>query len=329
MVDRLRIMSERLQSTVMDALAGLLDGPRAHGAFLLRSIMNPPWSVRIQDEAPLTLVAMVHGEAWVVQDDGTTSRVGPGDIALIRGPDPYTVADDPATPPQAVIFPGQRCGTPDGAELPQAMDLGVRTWGNDPNGSTTMLIGTYALGGEVSERLLRALPTLLVVSGDVWDNPLVSFLGEEIVKDEPGQEVVLDRLLDLLLIASLRSWLARPEADAPAWYRAQTDPVVGRALRMLHNNPAHPWTVANLAGEIGVSRAALARRFTDLVGEPPMSFLTEWRLALAADLLREPDSTIGAVARQVGYGSSFALSAAFKRVRGISPREHRVAAARS
>ena len=329
MVDRLRIMSERLESTVMDALAGLLDGPRAHGAFLLRSIMNPPWSVRIQDEAPLTLVAMVRGEAWVMQDDGSTTRVGPGDIALIRGPDPYTVADDPATPPQAIIFPGQRCGTPDGAELPQAMDLGVRTWGNDPSGSTTMLIGTYALGGEVSERLLRALPTLLVVSGDVWDNPLVSFLGDEIVRDEPGQEVVLDRLLDLLLIASLRSWLARPEADAPAWYSAQTDPVVGRALRMLHNNPAHPWTVANLAGEIGVSRAALARRFTDLVGEPPMSFLTEWRLALAADLLREPDATIGAVARQVGYGSSFALSAAFKRVRGISPREHRVATVRS
>ena len=329
MADRLRIMSERLQSAVMDALAGLLDGPRAHGAFLLRSIMNPPWSVRIQDEAPLTLVALVRGEAWIVQDDGATTRIGPGDIALIRGPEPYVVADDPSTPPQVVIFPGQRCGTPDGAELPQAMDLGVRTWGNDPLGSTTMLIGTYALGGEVSERLLRALPTLLVISDDVWDNPLVRFLGEEITKDEPGQEVVLDRLLDLLLIASLRSWLSRPEAAAPAWYRAQTDPVVGRALRMLHNNPAHPWTVANLAGEIGVSRAALARRFTDLVGEPPMSFLTEWRLALAADLLREPDATIGAVARQVGYGSSFALSAAFKRVRGISPREHRVAAARS
>jgi AraC-like DNA-binding protein len=92
---------------------------------------------------------------------------------------------------------------------------------------------------------------------------------------------------------------------------------------MLHNNPAEPWTVAGLAAEIGISRAALARRFTDLVGEPPMSYLTGWRLDLAADLLREPDATVGAVARQVGYGSPFALSAAFKRVRGVSPREHR------
>ena len=126
--------------------------------------------------------------------------------------------------------------------------------------------------------------------------------------------------------AVLRAWFARPDAEAPAWYRANGDPVVGRALRLLHHNPSHPWTVATLAAEVGVSRAALARRFTELVGEPPMTFLTGWRLALAADLLRDPDATLGAVAHQVGYGSPFALSAAFKRVRGISPQQHRVGA---
>ena len=102
--------------------------------------------------------------------------------------------------------------------------------------------------------------------------------------------------------------------------------MVGHALGVLHNHPAEPWTVASLAAEVGVSRAALGRRFTELVGEPPMKFLTGWRLALAADLLREPGNTIGAVAAQVGYSSPFALSAAFKRERGVSPREHRTAA---
>ena len=311
----------------MDAVAGLLDGPRARGAFLLRSSMDPPWSLRIQDEAPLTLVAMVRGDAAIVPDGGEATTLHPGDVAIIRGPDPYTVADDPATAPQAIIQPGQRCTTPDGVEVAQMMDLGVRTWGNSADGATVMLTGTYQLDGEVSRRLLRALPTLLVLRDADWSSPLIPLLAEEIVKDEPGQEAVLDRLLDLLLIAVLRAWFARPEAGAPGWYRAHGDPIVGPALRMLHHNPEHPWTVATLADACGISRAALARRFHELVGEPPMAFLTGWRIALAADLLLEPGATIGSVAPQVGYGSPFALSTAFKRIRGVSPREHRAAAA--
>ncbi|GAA3846670.1 AraC family transcriptional regulator [Sphaerisporangium flaviroseum] len=307
----------------MDTLAGLLDGPRARGAFLLRSILSPPWCLRIQDEAPLTVVAMVRGDAWVLPDQGAGVRMRAGDVAISGGPDPYTVADDPATPPQVVIHPGQRCTTPDGVSLTQAMDLGVRTWGDRLDGPTVMLTGTYQMRGEINRRLLAALPPLLVLPGDAWNSPLIPLLEAEIVKDEPGQEAVLDRLLDLLLIAVLRTWFSRPEGEAPAWYRAHSDPVVGKALRMLHNNPGRPWTVATLAAGTGVSRAALARRFTELVGEPPMAYLTGWRLALAADLLRETEATVGAVARQVGYGSSFALSTAFKRVHGISPQEHR------
>jgi AraC-like DNA-binding protein len=204
--------------------------------------------------------------------------------------------------------------------------MGVRTWGNSPVGSTVMLNGTYELEGEVSRRLLGALPHLLVLPSDAWESPLLGLLAEEIVKDEPGQEAVLDRLLDLLLIAVLRAWFARPDAQAPGWYRAYSDPVVGRALRLIHDDPARQWTVAELAAEAGVSRAAFARRFNELVGEPPMTFLTDWRLSLAADLLLEPDATIGSVAYQVGYSTPFALSTAFKRVRGISPRQHRLAA---
>ncbi|WP_020673438.1 AraC family transcriptional regulator [Amycolatopsis nigrescens] len=309
----------------MDALAGLLDGPRARGAFLLRSLLSPPWSLRIEDHAPLTLVAAVRGEAWVLPDNGDPVRMCPGDVAIVRGPDPYTVADAPETPPQAVIHPGGRCSAPDGEPLAGLTDLGVRTWGR-PGGSTVLLTGTYQLEGEISRRLLAALPTLLVLPESAWDCPLIPLLGDEIVKDEPGQEAVLDRLLDLLLIAVLRAWFARPDVRAPAWYRAHSDPVVGRALRMLHNNPERPWTVAALASDAGVSRAALARRFTGLVGEPPMGYLTSWRLALAADLLRQPGATVGAVARKVGYGSAFALSTAFKRERGISPQQHRAGA---
>ena len=183
--------------------------------------------------------------------------------------------------------------------------------------------------GDISHRLLRALPPLLSLADDQWDSPLVSLLCDEVVKEAPGQAAVLDRLLDLVLIALLRAWFDRPEAEEPAWYRSQGDPIVGRALRVMHSDPARAWTVAALAAETGVSRAALARRFHEIVGEPPMTFLTGWRLALAADLLCEPEETVGTVAQKVGYSSPFALSAAFKRVRGVSPQAHRAGAVSS
>ncbi|RKS73651.1 AraC family transcriptional regulator [Actinomadura pelletieri DSM 43383] len=307
----------------MDALTDLLDGPRARGAFMIRSTLAPPWAIRIQDEAPLTLLSMVRDDAWLLPDGGEPERVSPGDMVIFRGPDPYTVADDPATEPQIVIHPGQRCTTPDGTSLSEAMDLGVRAWGDDPDGSTVMLIGAYQMRGAVTRRLLSALPPIAIVRGDTFKSPLVDVLGEEIGKDEPGQDVVLDRLLDLLLIATLRAWFSRPDAGAPGWYRAHGDAVVGPALRLLHDDLAHPWTVADLASAVGVSRAALAQRFTKLIGEPPMAYLTGIRLAQAADLLRESDATLETVARRVGYGNGFALSTAFKREHGVSPQEYR------
>ncbi|MFJ3905364.1 cupin domain-containing protein [Streptomyces sp. NPDC090025] len=236
---------------------------------------------------------------------------------------PYTVAHSADAPPTAVIGPGGACATLSGEPLAETMSLGVRTWGNAPDGGTTVLVGTYQLAGEVSRRLLDALPDLLHLPAEVWRCPLMPFLEEEITRDDPGQSVVLDRVLDLLLIAVVREWFARPGAAAPGWYLAMGDPVVGRALRLLEGDPAHPWTVAALAEKAGVSRAALARRFTELVGEPPMAYLTGRRIDRAADLLRGTGTTVEAVARQVGYSSAFALSAAFKRVRGVSPQEHR------
>jgi transcriptional regulator GlxA family with amidase domain len=189
-----------------------------------------------------------------------------------------------------------------------------------------LLTGTYRTHPELSQHLLTALPPALVVTGPQWTNPLIGYLTQESERDEPGQDAVLDRLLDLILIAVLRSWFARHDAPAPGWYRAHHDPVVGRALALIHDQPDRPWSVDSLASAAGTSRASLARRFHDLVGQPPISYLTTWRLTLAADLLTETDTTLQAVARRVGYSDAFALSTAFRRVRGISPNQHRQAA---
>lgn len=310
----------------MDSLVSLLDGPRAKGAFVLRSVMEPPWSLRIQDEAPLTVVSIVAGHAWVTPDDTKPEKLVAGDVAVLRGPKPYTFADDPETPRDIIIHPGQVCTTLSGEDVAERMDLGVRTWGNDLNGSVTMLTGTYEMHSAVGDRLLRSLPDLVVLRAGTTDLPVIDLLNQEIGKEEPGQEAVLDRLLDLLVIAVLRAWFARPEADVPAWYLAYGDPVVGPAIRLLQNEPGRQWTVASLADAVGVSRATLARRFTELVGVPPMTYLTEWRIAVAADLLQHGSLTIGAVASRVGYGSPFALSTAFKRIQGVSPAQYRRAA---
>ena len=307
----------------MDALTAFLTGPRARGAFLMRSVMSPPWSLRIQDEAPLTVAAVVRGDAWVLLDDGAGHEMHTGDVALLRGPGHYTVADSPATAPQVVIHPGQVCTTPAGVSVEESMSVGVRTWGNTADGETILLTGTYQNVGEVSRRLTGALPPLVLLRAGEWDCPVIPLLAAEIVKDDPGQEAVLDRLLDLLAIAVLRAWFGRDETTAPSWYRAHADPIVGPVLNLLHNSPQRPWTVGGLAAEVGISRAALARRFHDLVGEPPMAFLTGWRLALAADLLLEPDATVSAVARRVGYASPFTFSTAFKRAYRVSPQTYR------
>lgn len=211
-------------------------------------------------------------------------KEGVGDVAVTSGPDHYTVATNPNIEPDVVILPGQQCCSLDGESLEEELMHGVRTWGNDPRGSTVMVVGAYESMGDLSDRLLRALPPLLWLSKDEWESPLFPVLCDEVVKDRPGQAAVLDRLIDLLLMHVLRAWFSRPEAKEPAWYRSQADPVVGRALRILHDDPARQWTLAALARETGVSRAALARRFREVVGEAPMTFLTEWRLALGAGI---------------------------------------------
>ncbi|NDZ95789.1 AraC family transcriptional regulator [Streptomyces sp. SID6673] len=308
----------------MDALGSLLNGPRAQSPMMLRMAMSAPWSVRIEDTAPLTVVAVTRGTSTLSYDDGTEHLLAAGDVALIRGTHPYTIADDPAHQWVARIDANGDCFDPTGTHsVAEDMCFGVRSWGNCADAASAdavMLIGTYA-SGEVSQRLLDALDRFTVVP--MHDHPLVSLMEIEIVRDSPAQEAVLNRLLDLVLITGLRQAMESGRVRAAQWYRAHTDPVVGHALRLLHNNIDQHWTVASLASATGVSRAVLARRFTDLVGEPPMTYLTQWRLSLAADLLADRTRSLSSIARQVGYGSPFAFSTAFKRRRGVSPAAHR------
>jgi AraC-like DNA-binding protein len=311
----------------MDALASLLDGVHAEGALFGRTVMSPPWAIRFEEQTGLTLVVMLRGEGFVRPDGGEPVALPHGALAIVVGREPFSVADAAATatPPLYVMHGPDVCTTAEGKPLGEDFRLGIHTCGDALDSPTMLLTAGYAVKGSVTQRLVSALPRVVVVPGEGDVCPVTDLTVAELEREAPGQQAVLDRLLDLLLLTSLREWFNRPEACAPKWYRALGDPIVGRALRLLHEEPARRWTVTSLAAETGVSRATLARRFTDLVGEPPMKYLTGWRLSLAADLLHRTDEKVDAIARQVGYESGFGLSVAFKREYGTRPSEHRAA----
>jgi AraC-like DNA-binding protein len=310
----------------MDAVSSILDGHRVRGAFLLRCVMAPPWAVRIADQSAVALLVMVHGHAYVRHDGVAPIRLEPDDVAVLKGAKPYVLAGDPTTPPTVQVDPGQVCRSLDAGEVPLSFGPGLRTWGNTrAGGPCAFLTGTYELPSQVTGRLLDHVPDVVVVRAAEHDAPAVRLLGHEFDRDAPGQDAVLDRLVDLVLINALRTWFAAHADAAPAWWRAHDDPVVGAALRLIHDRPDQPWTLESLAAEVAVSRATLARRFGQLVEQPPMAYLGEWRLSMAADLLRDSSDTVEAIARRVGYANPFAFSTAFKRRFGVAPRAFRLA----
>jgi len=317
----------------MDPLSGLLDHPRARGAFTLRLVMDPPWSIDVRDEAALTLVVVLRGSGRLVAD-GRKTEIRPGDVAVVRGPQPYVVehleADAlpsaPAHPSltSAVIGPDQSCTTPDGTDLHLAMAHGTHTWGNTADGTDSLLVATYPGASEVGRLATEALPRVAhVPAGSGPETALVDLLVHELTADQVGQSTVVDRLVDVVLVATVRAWLAAHPDDAPGWLSTAHDPVVHGALRAIHDRPAEPWTVLTLAREVDVSRATFAARFRMQVGSPPMAYLTRWRLTLAADLLTSTDRTLASIAADVGYGSAFALSTAFSQQMGTSPSRYR------
>lgn len=307
----------------MDALTDVLNHIRSSGALLGRTLTNPPWSARFAERASLTLVSMLRGSAWIV-DGGESHGLEQRDIAIVVGPEPFEMTSDPGagTPPSWILTGNGECLDPAG-RAEGDIALGARDRGAQLEADHAMLTGSFTVTGRIADRLLLALPRVLVVPRAALRTAALELLEAEILRDEPGQQAVLDRLLDLVLVGALRDWFARPEAEAPGWYRASSDPVVGVALAAIHDAPHEPWTIAQLAHRAHVSRATLARRFTDLLGEPPMAYLAGWRLCMAADLLERDTDTLESVAREVGYSSAYALSTAFHREFGVRPSEYR------
>lgn len=305
----------------VDLLTDVLAQPRAREAFLLRVVMRPPWRVDVADEAPMSVVPVLRGAVVLLVDGAPVARLTPGDVLVVREPTAYALASAVDVPVAALIGAGQACSGPDGRDLSTALLSAVRTWGNDPDGEDELLVGTYRSGSQLGRMLLGSLPPWLVVHGQSPE--LVRLLAEETSQERVGQGSVLDRLLDVLTVATLRAWADGEGAGRAGLLSADRDDVVRAVVAALQRDLAAPWSTESLARIAGVSRASLTRRFVAALGVPPMAFVTQWRLAVAAELLGSSDATVAAVAHRVGYATPFSFSAAFKRQHGLSPQAYR------
>ena len=212
------------------------------------------------------------------------------------------------------------------AEIPPGQDdNGPPTGQTDGSAAATvMLCGAYLLDRSRAHPLLDDLPEVIHLPARVGRHPglraAVDLLGGELEQPRPGGDAMLPALLDVLLLHVLRAWFDEQSAHAATgWAAALRDPAVAAGLRAIHSDPGRQWTVAELAAQAGLSRAAFARRFAALVGQPPQAYLTWWRMTLATRLLRDGDAPLATVARKVGYTSEFAFAHAFKREYGLAP----------
>lgn len=298
----------------MDVVSDAISAVRAGRPSSNRLRVHGSWSVRLAPYEGAGFHVVLSGACRLVPDGGGDPvPLGTGDVVLLPHGAGHVLAD------RAAGAAEMRRAVP----FEEVRDTDVRLPGSGPG--VELLCGKYRLDRSRTHPLLAELPQVVHLPHRVGDHPelrtAVDLLARELDERRPGACLALPSLLDLLLIYMVRAWMA--QAETGAWPAVLNDPVATAALRALHSDPAAPWTADRLASEAGVSRATLSRRFTSLVGRPPMAYLTWWRLTLAATRLRDSNVPLATVARETGYGSPYALSHAFSREFGTTPGRYR------
>ncbi|GAB4057546.1 AraC family transcriptional regulator [Catellatospora paridis] len=262
---------------------------------------------------------ILQGSCWLLPPDAQPVPLGEGDVVFLPRGTGHTLADSPETP---VVAPG--CVPGDPLSVSDSVD---RSGQGGPE--TVVLCGAYQLDVSRAHPLLLTLPSVMHLPARSRRNPeltsAVRLLAAEVRHPRLGADAARRALLDTLLLYILRVWFdEQPVRGGTAgWAAALNDPPVAAALHAIHGDPAAGWTVAKLAAQAGLSRAAFARRFATLVGQPPLAYLTWWRMTTAERLLRTSDAPLRSIAEQVGYGSEFAFATAFKRSHATSPGRYR------
>jgi AraC-like DNA-binding protein len=300
----------------VDVLSDVIAVMRTGEPVSARVVWRAPFGQRF---APVAGAAgfqvVLQGACWLIAPDADPVPLGAGDVVFLPHGRGHALADSPATP-----LTTEACDPTDPHDVvpPPAGDGPV----------TITLCGAYQLDPARAHPLLLGLPELVHLPARLGHRPelraAIDLLSGELAHRRLGMDAVIPALLDTLLMYILRAWFdEQPIGAATGWAAALNDPSIALALQAIHQAPGHPWTVAGLAARAGLSRAPFARRFTGLVGRPPLTYVTWWRMLTASRLLRDSDAPLAAIAGQVGYTSEFAFAHAFKRAYGTAPGKFR------
>ncbi|MFC6018449.1 AraC family transcriptional regulator [Plantactinospora solaniradicis] len=301
----------------MDVLSDAITAMRTGLPHSSRTAKSAPWGLRFGASDGAGFHVVLQGSCWLIPPDGPGPvALAPGDVVFLPHGRGHGLADDPATPLVDVVQGPDRAWV-----LSEDVPPGAGP-------TTLMLCGAYQLNRSRFHPLLTGLPDVVHLPARIGAHPAlraaVDLLGGELERPGPGSDAVVPALLDTLLLYILRAWLQDHAVAATGWAAALGDPAIAEALHAMHHDPAQPWTVEELGARAGLSRAAFARRFTTLVGQPPLAYLTWWRMTIASRLLAaNGDITLRLVAQRSGYSSEFAFAKAFTREFGTPPGRYR------
>jgi AraC-like DNA-binding protein len=298
-----------------ESLGEALHVLRMRRSFYSRCEFTAPWGLELPAiPGSLMFHVVTAGRCWLEVAAEEPRLLQIGDLGLVPHGEGHRLVSEPGVP-GAELMELPRVEVSDRYEV-------IHMGGG---GATTSLVcGTVRFDHPAAQQLVSLLPR--VINVEAWSSPetewiasTLRFMAAEAREPRLGGETVITRLADILVIQAIRSWIEQDPAAQTGWLGALRDPQIGRAISLIHHDPARAWTVASLADEVAMSRSAFAARFAELVGEPPMHYVTRWRMHAAVTWLREEDATLGELALRLGYQSEAAFGRAFKRFMGLSP----------
>jgi len=299
----------------LDPLGEALHFLRMTGTFYVRSELTAPWGLTLPAiEECLSFHVVNTGRCWLEVDPFEPVELARGDLALVPHGRGHRLTSEPGA------------SAPRVDQLPHEMvsdRYGVLRLGGG-GAPASLVCGMVRFDHPAARHLIDLLPHVIRIDASsarqtTWMESSLHFMAAEAEAQRPGGEAVITRLADILVIQAIRWWIQEDPAAQRGWLGALKDPSIGRAISLIHRDPARPWTLAALAREVAMSRSAFAARFSELVGEPAMHYLARWRMHVALAWLEEDGAALGQVASRLGYQSEASFSRAFKRLVGVSP----------